>query len=88
MPKNTAETSGNRKNIAGFSDLKKTAVFYFDAQNLYRRAKSVFADIRYPNFDPVALFLPHLFQIAFADHAICIQSIKAIIQILILFENL
>ena len=34
---------------------KKTSIFYFDAQNLYRQAKRVFSDVPYPNFDPVAL---------------------------------
>ena len=32
----------------------KSTIFYFDAQNLYRRAKEVFS-ITYPNFDPIAL---------------------------------
>ena len=33
----------------------KLALFYFDAQNLFRRSKAVFSDIIYPNFDPIAL---------------------------------
>ena len=33
----------------------KTAIFYFDAQNLYRRAREVFPHVKYPNFDPIAL---------------------------------
>ena len=32
----------------------KSTIFYFDAQNLYRRAKEVFS-VTYPNFDPIAL---------------------------------
>ena len=38
--------------------IKKTqpsAVFYFDGQNLYRRARAVFPAVKYPDFDPVAL---------------------------------
>lgn len=38
-----------------FMEKTKTAIFYFDAQNLYRRAKLVFSDVNYPNFDPIAL---------------------------------
>ena len=33
----------------------KPATFYFDGQNLYRRTRAVFSNIKYPNFDPVAL---------------------------------
>lgn len=42
---------------AGFFFMKttKSAIFYFDAQNFYRRSKEVFSGIKYPNFDPVAL---------------------------------
>ncbi len=50
---------------------KKTAVFYFDAQNLYRRAKSVFANVRYPNFDPVALS-----NLIAQKHSLKIKKIK------------
>ena len=35
--------------------LKKTVIFYFDIQNFYRQSKSVFSNIKYPNFDPIAL---------------------------------
>ena len=38
-----------------FMNKLKTAIFYFDAQNLYRRAKEVFPNVKYPNFDPIAL---------------------------------
>ena len=33
----------------------QSAVFYFDGQNLYRRARAVFPAVKYPDFDPVAL---------------------------------
>ena len=36
-------------------NLKKSAIFYFDAQNFYKRARTIFSGIKYPNFNPIAL---------------------------------
>ena len=33
----------------------RSAVFYFDGQNLYRRARAVFPAVKCPDFDPAAL---------------------------------
>ena len=49
----------------------KPTIFYFDAQNLYRRAKEVFSNITYPNFDPIALS-----NLIAQKHSLQIKKIK------------
>ncbi len=49
----------------------RTTIFYFDAQNLYRMAQTVFADVKYPNFDPIALS-----QLIAKKYFLKIQTIK------------
>ena len=49
----------------------KPATFYFDGQNLYRRAHAVFSNIKFPNFDPVALS-----NLVAKKHSFQIQKIK------------
>ena len=57
----------------GFFFMKKLkpAIFYFDGQNLYRRARAVFSNIKHPNFDPVALS-----KLIAEKHSFKIQKIK------------
>ena len=52
-------------------NLKKSAIFYFDAQNFYKRARTTFSGIKYPNFNPVAL--SHLVA---QQYSLEIQKIK------------
>ena len=49
----------------------KSAIFYFDAQNLYRRAKEVFSNVKYPNFDPIALS-----KLIAKKHSLKVKTIK------------
>ncbi len=52
-------------------NLKKSAIFYFDAQNFYKRARTTFSGIKYPNFNPVVLS-----HVVAQQYSLEIQKIK------------